>query len=92
MKKKDNKFSSILLAVMMIASLFSMVPVTASADEMKTVYVGLINYWHPDGVEELTGWQVHYWGGSSEADADLTRMKGSFAKQSVGDSYWSGEE
>ena len=93
MKKKDNKFSSILLAVMMIASLFSMVPVTASADEMKTVYVGFIDNWHPDGVEELTGWQVHYWGSAScEADADLTRMKGFFAKQSVGDSYWSGAE
>ena len=93
MKKKDNKFSSILLAVMMIASLFSMVPVTASADEMKTVYVGIISYWHSSEGEELTGWQVHYWGSAScEADADLTRMKGFFAKQSVGDSYWSGAE
>ena len=91
MKKKDNKLSSFLLAVMMMASLFSMVPATASADDTKTVYVGIISYWHSSEDEELTGWQVHYWGGASgSADADLTRIKGSFAKQSVGDSYWSG--
>ena len=42
MKKKDNKLSSFLLAVMMIASLFSMVPATAIADDTKTVYVGII--------------------------------------------------
>ena len=85
-----KKLIALLLAVMLIMSLT--VPAYAvetykapTAANTRTVTVGVINYVINDiGAE---GYQVHYWGGSTSGDADLTAT-GKTEQKSVGSSYW----
>ena len=84
-----KKLIALVLAAMLVFSLMSPVyavakPIAATAADTRTVNVGVISYL----TDELgnNGWQVHYWGGASDAgDADLTST-GKTEQKDVG--YW----
>ena len=85
-----KKLIALILAVMLVLSLMTPVfaaekPAAATAADTRTVNVGVINYL----TDELgsTGWQVHYWGGATAGDADLTATK-QVVEKSVGSAYW----
>ena len=87
--KMFKKTVSILLALILVISVFAVLPITASADGTKTIRVGIINYFlNPSdgGYIGSDGWQVHYWGGTAgDGDADLADT-GIDIDHSVG--YW----
>ena len=88
-ERMAKKLIALILAVMLVLSLMSPVyavskPIAATAADTRTVNVGVISYL----TDELgsSGWQVHYWGGTSDAgDADMTST-GKTEQKNVG--YW----
>ena len=91
-----KKLLSVLLSLCLVFSMVTVAAVSVGAatvgDDAKTgagtttIHVGVISYVKDD--LGLTGWQVHYWGGSSGAsDANMTAT-GKTEQKAVGSAYW----
>ena len=82
-----KKILSVLLAVCMLVSMFTILPLSAGAETAtKTITVGVVDYLNLSG-----DYQVHYWGGAEPGDAAATALNTQKDK-SVGQAYWDGGE
>ncbi len=82
-----KKLVSVVLAVCMLVSMFTILPLSAGAETAtKTITVGVVDYL------DLSGdYQVHYWGGADSGDAAATAIN-TQKQKSVGQAYWDGGE
>ncbi len=82
-----KKLVSVILAVCMLVSMFTILPLSAGAETAtKTITVGVVDYLDLQG-----DYEVHYWGGAEPGDAAATALNTQKDK-SVGQDYWQGEE
>ncbi len=82
-----KKLVSVILAVCMLVSMFTILPLSAGAETAtKTITVGVVDYLNLSG-----DYQVHYWGGAESGDAAATAIN-TQKQKSVGQDYWQGGE
>ena len=92
-----KKLLSALLALCMVISMVTVAAVSVGAAEVgagaatgasaRTIYVGVVDYLNLNA----NNYQVHYWGGSNDANDVTLTATGKTVQQAVGSAYWSNQ-